>query len=617
MGEIAPDTSLRFATLRQALNLLDRVDQSRVFWVLLVVVLEAFTAAGAVGSALPFFSILANPGLVETLPALAWVFTSFGFASPSDFVIAVGLASCALVILASSLQLLRFWMVLRFSARFSRRLSERLLVIYLSQDYPFFLDARYEVLTTHILSESQIVGEGYFRPLFEIVTGALVIAVIAAVLFWVQPGLLFAALIVLALPYVAFSLLSRRFVPRLAEERMRANRGLYGTVHEVFAGIKYLRLSGGEVRYLDRFRGAADQLVQAQTFSSLIAQAPQYLLRVVILVGAILVCLVLFRPNTGGGDLALAPSIPVGATFVFAAIRLLPEFSRIYQASVGMRSAQPAVCSIHQDFARAPVVDIEVEVAPLPLRETLAFKTVSYTYPGDRRQSGLEGINFTVHQGETIGIIGPSGAGKTTLADLILGLLIPDKGAIEVDGVALSNRNRRAWQRTLGYVPQEIHLANSSMAENIAYGLSADELDIDRIKRAASMARIDAFVEANLPEGYATWIGERGAKLSGGQRQRLGIARALYRDPDVIVFDEATNSLDHATEGEFLRAVEDLTATGIKTCFLISHKVESLRLCDRIIVIDGGQVVDFLTWQELEADSEIFKALLQSARSVL
>jgi len=614
MGEIAPDTSLRATTLWAAFDLLDSVDRKRARWVLLVLVFEAFTAAMAVGSALPFFSVLSEPELIETVPALALVYSRLGFASQNDFVIAVGLASCALIVLASSLQLLRFWLVLRFSARFSRRLSERVLRIYLSQDYPFFLDAKYTVLTTHILSESQIVGEVYFRPLFEIVTGVLVITVVAAVLLWVNPLLVLFALGGIAMPYALFSWLNRRVVPRLAGERMMANRGLYSTVHEVFAGIKYLRLSGGEARYLDRFRRSADQLVKAQTLAGLIGQAPQYLLRIVILVGAIIASLMLFQPGADSSDLALAPLIPVAATFAFAAIRLLPEFSRIYQASVSMRSAQPVVRSIHEDIVRPPLIDIETDVAPLRLRKTLAFKGVSYSYPGDRRQNGLDGINFEIQQGEAIGIVGPSGAGKTTLADLILGLLIPDQGWIEVDGIALSNENRRAWQRTLGYVPQDIHLANSSLAENIAYGFQSNELDIDKVKRAATMARLDAFVDSNLPDGYATWVGERGAKLSGGQRQRLGIARALYHDPEVIVFDEATSSLDQSTEDQFLRAVEELARTGTKTCFLISHRIESLRLCDRIIVIEAGRIVNFSSWEKLETNCDVFQKLLKQTQ---
>ena len=233
---------------------------------------------------------------------------------------------------------------------------------------------------------------------------------------------------------------------------------------------------------------------------------------------------------------------------------------------------------------------------------------VSYRYP-NAELAGLTGVTLDFKAGERIGIVGSTGAGKTTLADLVLGLLQPSKGLIVADGTPITEANLRAWQQSVGYVPQDIFLTDASISENIALGEPPQEIDEARVRRAAEIARIDAFILEELPDGYATTIGERGVRLSGGQRQRIGIARALYHDADLIVFDEATSALDNLTEREVMTAIDALP--GDKTVLMIAHRLSTVKHCDRIVVLDKGRVVDCDTWDWLMANSATFQSIAQ------
>jgi len=240
------------------------------------------------------------------------------------------------------------------------------------------------------------------------------------------------------------------------------------------------------------------------------------------------------------------------------------------------------------------------------LEESLRLDCVSYKYPNSK-QSGIRDVSLTIRAGEKIGIVGSTGAGKTTLADIILGLLKPTNGKLVVDGVDIDADQLSAWMQCVGYVPQDIFLTDASVAENIALGLLPDDIDYERIFKAAKIAGIDHFVAEELTDGYEAQIGERGVRLSGGQRQRIGIARALYRDADLVVFDEATSALDNLTEAEVMEAIDSLP--GDKTIILIAHRLSTVKRCDRIVVLDQGLVVGCGSWDHLMSSNAAFQRI--------
>ena len=238
------------------------------------------------------------------------------------------------------------------------------------------------------------------------------------------------------------------------------------------------------------------------------------------------------------------------------------------------------------------------------------MENVAYHYPKAAKTS-LQVAELSIRVGERIGIVGGTGAGKTTIADLMLGLLAPSEGRILVDGIAVDDSNRRRWQQSVAYVPQEIFLVDATIYENIAFGVKAGQIDRARAEEAARLAQLDEFVRRDLPQGYETKIGERGVRLSGGQRQRIGIARALYHDADLIIFDEATSALDNLTEREVLAAIE--ATPGDKTMVMIAHRLSTVRRCDRIIVLDRGQIVGVGPWAELIEHNSAFRELAVAA----
>jgi ABC-type multidrug transport system fused ATPase/permease subunit len=242
----------------------------------------------------------------------------------------------------------------------------------------------------------------------------------------------------------------------------------------------------------------------------------------------------------------------------------------------------------------------------LQLKQQLELQGISFAYPNVERSS-VDGLNLTVRANNKVGIVGGTGAGKTTLVDIILGLLSPDKGTILVDGQALSRENLQAWRRSLGYVPQTIYLTDASIAEDIAFGIPPNDIDMDAVERAARIAALHDFVEQELPSGYKTIVGERGVRLSGGQRQRIGIARALYHDPDLLIMDEATSALDNLTERAIMDAVQNIGDE--KTIIMIAHRLTTVRACDKIVLLQHGKIAASGTYDELVDQNETFRRM--------
>jgi ABC-type multidrug transport system fused ATPase/permease subunit len=254
-------------------------------------------------------------------------------------------------------------------------------------------------------------------------------------------------------------------------------------------------------------------------------------------------------------------------------------------------------------------VDLEELSEPILFNKTIQLQDVSYAYPMAEK-SALNNINMTIQCKQTIGFVGSTGSGKTTLADIILGILSPKNGSLLIDGQIITEKNRREWQKLIGYVPQNIYLADASVAENIAFGVEPSKIDHDQVKKAARVANLDNFIEKEMPHGYKSEVGERGVRLSGGQRQRIGIARAMYHQPDILILDEATSALDNITEHEVMDAVNALGQE--ITIILIAHRLSTVQSCDNLFFLQDGRIEDHGTFDELIKKNQKFKSMTQS-----
>lgn len=599
------------STWKKAWALLDDREQRNAWIVLVVVVLGAFSSALMVGSVLPFLSVLSDPSRIESVAVLSWAYQTFSFTSHYTFLIGLGVGSLAVILLTSLVQIMKTWAVARFATMRTHSISYRLMTAYLRQPYEFFLNRHTGEMSTRILSESQQVVTQCLTPAADLVAGVLTILAVVGLLLFLDPIVTLTAFAVLGGTYVGIYALNRRLLRALGHTRVDANKMRFRVANEALGGIKDIKLLGRETSYIARYGEPSKRMARTLVAVQVVSQIPQYVLQAVAYGGIILLCIIMMDEEGLASGAALGGILPILGVFAFAGQRLMPELSKVYRSLAQLQASSAAVDTIHEDLmhhAAGGVLPREIP-AGLGLHSQFELSDVSYRYPG-AEHAGIKDVSVKIHAGEKIGIVGGTGSGKTTLADVILGLLTPHQGCLVLDGETLNEGNVRAWQQSVGYVPQDIFLTDASVSENIALGVPKDEIDQSRVQEAARIARLDEFICNELPEGYATAIGERGVRLSGGQRQRIGIARALYHEADLIVFDEATSALDNLTERDVMAAIDALPHE--KTVVLIAHRLSTVRRCDKIIVMDGGQVVGFDHWDALMDSNAAFQRIAKT-----
>ena len=562
----------------------------------------ALLDALGIASLLPFLALVANPGMVETNPALAWLSGALGDPAPNDLLAVVGLMVLVAVATGLAARAAAFYALTRFVRMRELTLGRQLLARYLSRPYAWFLGRHSADLGKTLLSEVQQVVAGPFDAAIRLIANAVVALFIVLVLVAVDPFAALGAAIIVGGAYALVSRLLLGRMPQLGRERVRANRERFQVTHEALGGIKDVKVLDLEGTYLARFVEPASRLARIQARATITAELPRYLLEGTAFAAMILFVVWLLRGEGG----SLESALPTLGAYAFAGVRLFPAMQDIFRATTRLRFGAPALTALREELSGPPPRPRGAEEGPpVALRERLAVEDVSFRYPGAGAPALVE-LSLEIEAGSAVGIVGSTGAGKSTLVDLILGLLEPDEGAITADGVALHGDALRRWRRSIGYVPQSIFLTDDTVAANVAFGQAPDAIDMERVAEAVRQAQLDEVV-ADLPDGLMTLVGERGARLSGGQRQRVGIARALYRQPPVLVFDEATSALDTVTEQALMRTVSGLA--GERTIVMIAHRLSSVRHADRIFLLERGRLAAAGRYGELVERSAAFRRL--------
>ena len=381
-------------------------------------------------------------------------------------------------------------------------------------------------------------------------------------------------------------------------------------MNEGFGGIKDLLLLGRDNDFIKRFNKTGIFLAFSQGSGTALIQAPRFLIE--LLAFGSLILLILYLLITYDGDLSII--LPILTLYAVGAIKLLPAFQQIYQSIAIINTNTAAFNEIREDLNNIKLAELQTSKVKdkqsyLYPKKQLVLKNISFTYP-NKDEKVLNQINISIPARNIIGIVGPSGAGKSTIIDVLLGLIKPQQGYLVVDDTVIDDHNRRSWQNTIGFVAQSIFLSEGTIAENVAFGIPNKEIDLEQVQKALKLANLGEFFES-LSDGIHTKVGERGVQLSGGQRQRIGIARALYHKVEVIVFDEATSSLDGITEKQIMEAIHGLS--GNKTIILIAHRLKTVKNCDQIYFIDNGKVDDQGTYEELIEKNERFRNMASHA----
>lgn len=603
-----------FTTYRRIFDLLDARERRRFGLLMLLVLVMGFLDMVGVASILPFLAVLSNPDIVNEHPLLNSVFNFFEFTDTPRFLIFLGFATLSLFLFAQLFKAGTFYTITRFGTMRGHSISQRLLESYLRQPYPWFLNRHTADLGSLVLGEVTGVVNGAILPSLRLVAYATVSLFLFAILLISNPIAALVGALVVGGTYAAIFSRSRRYLSRIGKERVIANQARFRVAQEALGGIKDVKLLGLESAYTARFTPPSRRFARYVAIANIMNELPRYLIEALIF--GLILAFVLFLLMTSDGR--LEQIIPILGVYAFAGARMFPAMQHVYRSLATIRFTRPALDRLHQDFmAKTRTLERSTMDAtsrePLQVKRRIEFADVHYRYPAAERVA-VAGLNLEIEANTTVGLVGTTGAGKTTAIDLLLGLLEPESGHIVVDGVAIDAGNRRAWQRNVGYVPQQIYLVDDTIAGNIALGVHDAEIDLEAVERAARLANLHDFVVKELPEGYRTMVGERGVRLSGGQRQRIGIARALYFDPAVLVLDEATSALDNWTEKAVMDAVHGLARA--KTIIMVAHRVSTIEDCDTIYVLHQGRCVAQGTYEDLLNRSAAFRQIAQPQKEV-
>jgi len=575
------------SSIQKFLSLLDPADRKRAALMTVLITLMAGLEMLGVASIFPFLNVLGDPGSVETNEWLAWSYQLSGAESLQSFMAFLAAAAFVLIALSSGARIFTQYAINQFVQHQRHVIGVRLLDTYLHQPYAFFLNRHGSDIGRSILSEADVVVTQFIKPLMDLLAHAALIIVLIVLLVVVNPTVALAAVAIIGGFYGIVYAIVRRKLAMLSTKRIQANRRRFRISSDAVDSIKLIKLHGLERDFVDQFDQPSSDMARSVALSATLAKVPRYVIETVAIGGVLLVFLGLILTTDGDSSAAVGSTLPILGLYAFAGYRILPSAQAFYSAITYMRLGRSALDEVHADLAEKNGRVEEDDTAPMPFQRTIGLKGLRFQYEGADLPA-LDGVTLEIRAGEALGIRGETGAGKSTLVDILLGLLEPTAGRLVVDDQPVTRANRRAWQKNLAYVPQDIVLADTSIRDNIAFEHGDRAPDRDRVEHAARLALIHDFVDNELPQGYDTLIGERGVRLSGGQRQRLGIARALYRKPKALVLDEATSALDEQTEQNLIENLESLHTE--LTLIIVSHRPAALQHCDRIVEVHDGEV---------------------------
>ncbi len=587
-------------TFKKLLLLLTPQERKRAGLLLIMILIMSLLDMIGVASIFPFMLVLTNPGFIEKNSILNTMFKAsniIGVENHQQFLFVLGILVFVLLIISLAFKTLITYAQVRFIQMREYSISRRLVEGYLHQPYSWFLNRNSAELGKTIFSEVEQLIENGMKPFIELIAKGAVTIALLTLLIIADPKLTLIVGFSLTGSYLLIFYFVRNYLNRIGKERLKNNELRFMSISEAFGAAKEVKVGGLEQTFINRFSNSAKIFARTQASSLVIAQLPRFILEAIAF-GGILLIILYFLSQTGTFNSA----IPIISLYVFAGYRLMPALQTIYVSFTQITFIGPSLNKLYDDLKNIKAFKENQDQGVLSFNKTITLKNICYNYPNASR-TALKGINLNIPAKSTIGLVGVTGCGKTTTVDIILGLLEAQKGTLEVDGKIVTKKNSRSWQRSIGYVPQHIYLADDSVAANIAFGVELKDINQAAIERASKIANLHNFVIEELPKQYQTTIGERGVRLSGGQRQRIGIARALYHNPKVLILDEATSALDNQTEQIVMDAVNNLSKD--ITIILIAHRLNTMKNCDKIFLLEDGKLKNQGTFDELINNNEI------------
>ncbi len=564
----------------QLLSVLTSEQKKNALKLIVFISIGMLLEAVGVGIFVPIIAVISNDNIGQSYPFILPVLEKLG--NPTHQQLCIYGVGFLVFVYAIKLMFIRF--VIKQEAIYvfglSENLAKRLFSIYMHQPYSFHLQRNSAELIRNITAEVNLLVYKVISPIIKVISESFLLISISLFLFFIEPVGATSILIALGAVGWFFHKATKKRLTKWGTKRQYHEGQIFLHLQQGLGGIKDASLSGREKHFVQHFSEHNISRIDIGINENINQQTPRLWLELFAVLGlSLIVCGLIIQGKP------LGTIVPTLGVFAAAAFKLLPSVNRLIVSVQSIRFGVPAIHTLCDEFKLSVDHKQELKEAGL-FKETIAIKNLVYVYPASSAEA-LKGISLTITSGESIGIIGESGSGKSTLIDVILGLLKPQSGTIEVDGEDIQ-KNLRNWQNQIGYVPQSIFLTDDTLKRNIAFGLSDSEISDEAVWEAIKSAQLESFIN-ELPESLQTIVGERGVRLSGGQRQRIGIARALYHNPSVLVLDEATSALDTATESEVMKSVYKLS--GNKTIIIVAHRLSTVTACNKIYKFGKGQIL--------------------------
>jgi ATP-binding cassette subfamily B protein len=560
---------------------------------LVLMLVTALAEVLSIGAVLPFLGVLTSPEVVFKQPMLAPFIAALGIVTPAQLLLPLTIAFALAAVLSGAMRIVLIWAQYRLSSVIGTDLSLNVYRRTLFQPYAVHVARNSSDLIAAISSKINAVISQSLMPALLLVSSFFLMTMILGVLLLIDPLIAITAFVGFGLVYVLVIMLTKKRLQRDSKLISQQSNKVVKALQEGLGGIRDVLIDGTQNTYCDIYRTADQSLRRAQANVNIVSGSPRFMIEALGMVLIAGLAFVMAQRSEG-----LSGAIPVLGALALGAQRLLPVLQQAYSSFSSIRGNQRNLEDVI-DLLDQPMPDQPLGVVqPISFTQGIQINQLSFQY-AEQSPWVLKGVNLSIEKGSRVGFIGSTGSGKSTLIDLVMSLLQPTQGTLEIDGQAITLANQRAWQAHLAHVPQSIFLADSSIAENIAFGVPRALIDMQRVQRAAQQAQIAQTIEG-WEKGYETFVGERGVRLSGGQRQRIGIARALYKQANVIVFDEATSALDNETERAVMQAIDDLGDE--LTVIIVAHRLSTLKHCTKIVELKQGQVLREGRYEDIVGD---------------
>lgn len=576
--------------IKQLAYIFNRKEKMQIVFLFLAAIAGSLLECLGVGVFMPFVNVLMDTGAIQKTWYLNFFYEKLNFQSAENFLTVLTIAIIAVFVIKNLYLIAEKYAIYHFSYNTQMKISTRLLRAYMDEPYTFHLNKNISVLQRSMQEDSNLFASAVIH-FMELIIEVTVCISLGISLFYISQSMTVIVVGLLILCMGSFILISKKFAKGFGRDCQRYKAKIYQWMNQALGGIKEVKVLNREEYFVDSYQTYYKKYAKGLRISRLLGAVPKYIVEMVSMSGLLIAIIIKIKY----GKTDIVTFIPQLSAFAVAAFRLMPSVGRINEHVTNILYAAPSIELVYHDLK--DVEDSEepkeertgqnqnaAKTADWRFEGELRIKNICYHYP-NVEENVIDYADFSIQKGQTVALIGESGAGKTTMADIILGLLTPQYGKIKADGMDIF-KNMDAWHRDIGYIPQTIYLSDDTIRNNVAFGVYEEKIDNEAVVEALKKAQLYEFVEG-LSDGLETVVGDRGVRLSGGQRQRIGIARALYHNPEILVLDEATSALDNETEAAVMEAIDSLR--GEKTMIIIAHRLTTIQNADVIYEITGGK----------------------------